>query len=47
MDYPNKYLGHPTKCFDCEKDMINRYGPEYAFYGQNNKLFSTERQMHF
>jgi hypothetical protein len=39
------YLSGPTKCFSCERDMINRMGPEYAWMGKQSKCFSCERQM--
>ena len=39
------YLAGPTKCFSCERDMINRYGPEYAYIGQPTKCFSCEKQL--
>lgn len=36
---------HPTKCFSCERDAIRRFGPEYAWLGQNTKSFDAEREM--
>ena len=36
---------HPTKCFSCERDAIARYGPEWAWLGQNTKSFDAEREM--
>jgi DNA-directed RNA polymerase subunit N (RpoN/RPB10) len=38
------YLSGPTKCFSCERDMINRYGPQYAYLGKPSKCFSCEKQ---
>lgn len=39
------YLAGPTKCFSCERQMINTYGPEYAWQGKQSKCFDCERQM--
>ena len=36
------YLDHKTKCFDCEKDIIKRCGPEYAWMAQPAKSFDAE-----
>lgn len=36
---------HPTKCFSCERDVINRLGPEWAWLGQNTKSFDAEKEM--
>jgi hypothetical protein len=36
---------HPTKCFSCERDAIRRFGPKYAWLGQNTKSFDAEREM--
>jgi hypothetical protein len=36
---------HPSKCFSCERDVINRLGPEWAWLGQNTKSFDAEREM--
>ena len=36
---------HPTKCFDCEKDAIRRWGPEYGWLGQKTKSFDAEKEM--
>jgi hypothetical protein len=36
---------HPSKCFSCEQDMIARFGPEWAWMGQNTKSFDAEREM--
>lgn len=47
MDYPYKYLGHSTKSFSAENEIIKKFGPEYAFYAQPNKCFSCEKQMNF
>lgn len=45
MTNPRLYLSSPTKCFSCEQDMINRYGPEYAWMGKPSKCFSCERDL--
>ncbi len=42
---PRLYLSSPTKCFSCEQDMINRYGPEYAWMGKPSKCFSCEQDL--
>ena len=39
------YLSGPTKCFSCERQMINMYGPEYAWMGKQSKCFSCEKQL--
>ena len=36
------YLGGPTKCFSCEKDIIARGGPTYL--AQPTKCFDCEAQ---
>lgn len=36
------YLDHPSKCFDCEKDIIRRYGEQYAWKAQPAKSFDAE-----
>ena len=40
------YMAGPTKCFSCERDLINRYGYEYAYLGKPTKCFSCEKQLH-
>ena len=39
------YLTNSTKCFSCERDLIRRYGPQWAWMGQNSKCFDCERQL--
>jgi hypothetical protein len=41
---PNIY-DYPTKCFSCERDVINRLGPEWGWLGQNTKSFDAEKEM--
>ena len=41
------YLAGPTKCFSCEKDLVNRYGCEYAYLGQPTKCFDCENSLHY
>jgi hypothetical protein len=36
---------HPTKCFSCERDVIQRLGPEWGWLGQKTKSFDAEREM--
>lgn len=45
MSSSRLYLSGPTKCFSCERQMINTYGPEYAWMGKQSKCFSCERQL--
>lgn len=40
-----RYMFYKSKCFSCEKDLINRYGPEHAYLGQPTKGFSEEREL--
>jgi hypothetical protein len=37
-----QYTNHSSKCFDCEQDIINRYGEAFAWKSQKSKLFSAE-----
>ena len=39
------YLSGPTKCFSCEKDMIERAGPDWAWLGKQSKCFDCEKQL--
>lgn len=39
------HLSGPTKCFSCERDMIQRHGPEWAWMGKQSKCFDCERQL--
>ena len=39
------YLSGPTKCFSCERDMIRRAGPEFAWMGKQTKCFDCEQQL--
>lgn len=39
-----EYLNHKSKCFDCEADMIARYGIDGAWLANPTKLFATEQQ---
>lgn len=39
------YLAGPTKCFSCERDMVRRMGPEWAWMGKQSKCFDCERQL--
>lgn len=36
---------HPSKCFSCERDVIQRLGPEWGWLGQKAKSFDAEREM--
>lgn len=38
---------HPTKCFSCERDVVTRLGPEWAWLGQDTKSFDAEKEMIF
>ena len=37
-----EYLYHKSSCFDCEKDMINRYGQDAAWMANPSKTFTAE-----
>lgn len=41
------YLSGPTKCFSCEREMIERHGgdPSFAWMGKQSKCFDCEKQM--
>lgn len=39
-----EYLHHKSRCFDCEADMIGRYGQEGAWMANPSKTFSAEAQ---
>ena len=41
------YLAGPTKCFSCERDMIQRYNGDssMAWMGKPSKCFDCERQL--
>lgn len=43
--YQDYALNHSTKCFSCERDIIARYGPEWAWLGQDTKSFDSELDM--
>lgn len=50
IDYVEHYANstiydHPTKCFSCERDVIQRLGPEWGWLGQKAKSFDAEREM--
>jgi hypothetical protein len=38
------YLDHKSKCFDCEKDMIQRCGEKCAWMAQPAKSYDAERE---
>lgn len=37
-----EYLKHKTKCFSCEKQVIQMYGEDAAWFGQPSKSFDSE-----
>lgn len=43
IDWDAEYLKHKGRCFDCEKQMINMYGKDAAWMGQQAKSFDSER----
>ncbi len=43
--FSDLYLSGPTKCFSCERQMINQYGSKYAWRGKQSKCFDCEQQM--
>jgi hypothetical protein len=38
-------LYYRSKCFSCEEDLVNRYGPSYAYLGQPTKGFAEEAEL--
>jgi hypothetical protein len=38
-----QYLHHKSRCFSCEKDMIDRHGPDAAWMANPSKTFSAEQ----
>lgn len=44
VDWDAKYLKHKGRCFDCEKQMIDMYGQNAAWIGQQAKSFDSERE---
>ncbi len=42
---PHLYTAGPTRCFSCERDLINRYGYDYAYLGKPTKCFDCEREI--
>ena len=36
------YLANKSKCFSCEREIINTLGPEYAWMGQPTKMVSAQ-----
>ena len=36
-----QWKGQPSKCYDCESDMANRYGDEAVFNATKQKLFDV------
>ncbi len=42
VDFSQIYLGGPTKCFSCEKDLIRRGGPYHLAH--STRCFSCEQQ---
>lgn len=43
--YINTIYNHSTKCFSCERDIINRLGPEWGWLGQDTKSFDAEKDL--
>jgi hypothetical protein len=40
-----KWMSQPSKCFSCERELVNRYGNSAGFNAQPSKCFSCEREM--
>ena len=38
------YKSKPSKCFDCEKEVEQRYGEEYVTFTQPSKCFDCEKE---
>lgn len=45
FDYTHKYLFHKSKCFDCEKEIINKCGVDNAWRANPAKIFADEYGM--
>ncbi len=39
-----KWTGNRSKCFSCERDLINRYGVAAGSFGQGGRCFDCSRQ---
>lgn len=39
-----QYLDHKTKCFSCEKQVLQTHGPKYVWMAQPAKSFDAERE---
>ena len=41
-EHYRNYLDYKSKCFDCEKEIRQRYGDDVAWLANPSKMFSTE-----
>lgn len=42
INWNAEHLKHKGRCFDCEKEVINRYGEDAAWFAQQTKSFDSE-----
>lgn len=40
-----KWMAQPSKCFSCERELVNRFGNRAGFNAQPSKCFDCEREM--
>ena len=40
-----KWMAQPSKCFSCERELVNRFGNSAGFNAQPSKCFDCEREM--
>ncbi len=38
------YMNHKASCFDCERQMLDMYGPDEVYKAQPSKSFDAESQ---
>jgi hypothetical protein len=38
------YMNHKSKCYDCEKQILQTMGPSYVWMAQPAKSFDAERE---
>jgi hypothetical protein len=42
--YIPEYLNHKSKCFDCEKEILNNFGEDAVWIAQPSKMFAAESE---
>lgn len=40
-----KWMSQPSKCFSCERELVNMFGNSAGFNAQPSKCFDCEREM--